>query len=536
MTSEYIDLKNIVVFGEKDLCGSVDSFSIEGHDLDLHGRFSSDDAEGWTVVAADKYRRFLTAGETTDARGWSLRLDLRRLHNLPAKSPLTLYGLRPGTNQLYPVGMGADLPERLQAYVEANQTEGVAELPSHREQYIHDIVEATKVRYVSTSIQDNIRTGNNYQSINLEKILREGTRTNRNDFLRQVDFKGKSVLDIGANTGEMSRAIRLLGADLVDGVEYDSFFVETGRMINAVMGATRVSLFQGDVTHPGFYKDKKYDIVVALSVFVYIKGVMENLAAMTDVLVFETHTLDHGLKMYLDAVLPHFPVYRHVGYSQMNDDPRRSRAFLVFARDEASLASAFEPRHLRVESYFPNKFLEEYGSSTPGEFLGWATEIRAATDIVELSREKMGFGSKAYFASYLIGYLEYLENGSVVAAENYFLRRYRASIEDESIDSKLKPLLTDMERIVQKVTAKFRDLDHCLAGEFHRVPLIYLSLASDGKHVFTDVDGRELRAGNIDGHHRFFIAQVLGLKTIAYMTSERRPEFTRKIKSSYSLS
>ena len=125
---------------------------------------------------------------------------------------------------------------------------------------------------------------------------------------------------------------------------------------------------------------------------------------------------------------------------------------------------------------------------------------------------------------------------SVVAAENYFLRRYRASIEDESIDSKLKPLLTDMERIVQKVTAKFRDLDHCLAGEFHRVPLIYLSLASDGKHVFTDVDGRELRAGNIDGHHRFFIAQVLGLKTIAYMTSERRPEFTRKIKSSYSLS
>lgn len=534
--SDYIDLNNKIYFGEEDACSVIDAFSINDSILSLEGRFTADDAQDWTIIAADKYRRFLAIGETDDTGAWTLTLDMKRLKNLPANAPLALYGLRPKTNQLFPVQKHPSVTKRVEEYLNEIQDKPISELPSHQEQYIQDIVEATKVSYISTSIQDNIITGNNYQSLSLKKTLREGTRTDRNTFLRQVDFKGKTVLDIGANTGEMSRSIRLLGADLVDGVEYDPFFVETGRMINGAVGATRVSLFQGDATHPGFYKGKTYDIVVALSVYVYIKNVMAELAQITDVLVFETHTLDHGLQMYLDAVLPHFPVYQHVGYSQMSDQLRRSRAFLIFAKDQAALDGVFQPKRLKIGSYFDNKFFAEYGTTTPENFLEWARDLRARIDPTALNRNKLSFGSSAYFAAYIIGYLDYLENDRTVTEDNIFVRRYVDAVQKGDLDANLKPVVGDKENALLKVTAKYRDMDYCLAGEFHRVPLIYLALDENGSLPFTDETGQVLRANNLDGHHRYFIAQVLGIDEMMCMLPERSPKFAEKIKTTYTLS
>lgn len=535
MTSEYIDLNNMTVFGEEDVCGSVGDFSIESAQLNLAGVINVSDATDWRIVAADKYRRFLSAVTTGENGEWSLSLDMNRLKNLPAKAPLVLYGLRPDANQLFPIQMQSGANDLIEKHIQEIQKKPVDELPSHHGKYIEDIIEATKFRYVSTSIQDDIITGNNYQSVNLKKILREGTRTDRNDFLRQVNFERKSVLDIGANTGEMSRSIRLLGADLVDGVEYDSFFVETGRMVNGVSGATRVSLFQGDVTHPGLYKDKKYDIVVALSVYVYIKGVMKELAEMTDVLVFETHTLDHGLQMYLDSVLPHFPVYQHVGYSQMNNVLTRSRAFLIFAKDQESLDSAFTPKNLIIDSYFNNGFIENNGTTTPENFLEWAKALRSKTDFDTLNAGKFSFGSNEYFLSYIIGYLEYLENGSTVTADNTFVRNFVDAIQKGDLDKKLKPIIEDESSTLQKVLLKYRDFDNCLSGNFHRVPLIFLALDDEGNKKFWSTDGQPYSASNIDGHHRYFIAQLLGIKEMMFMTSERMPKFAEKIHTTYTL-
>ncbi|MFK7940776.1 MAG: class I SAM-dependent methyltransferase [Roseovarius sp.] len=535
MLSEYIDLNNMIYFGDEDICSAVDKFSIDNSMLTLTGTFTSDDAAQWKVVAADKYRRFLAAGETSQTGEWSLTLDMKRLQNLPAEAPLVLWGLRPNTTQIYPVAPNPSVNKRIEEFLATIQKKPISELPSHQEIYIRDIVEATKVGYVSTSIQENIITGNNYQSLSLKKTLREGTRTDRNTFLRQVDFTGKSVLDIGANTGEMSRSIRLLGADLVDGVEYDSFFVETGRMINGAVGATRVSLFQGDATHPGFYKDKKYDIVVALSVYVYIKNVMKELAEMTDVLVFETHTLDHGLQMYLDVVLPHFPVYQHVGYSQMSDVLKRSRAFVIFAKDQKALESAFKPKTITIDSYFDNKFFSKHKKTTPKNFLKWANDLRGKANLDALNQEKLSFGSSAYFETYIIGYLEYLEHDKTVTEDNIFVRRYVDAVETGNLDQKLKPVVADRENTLLKVTGKYKDLDYCLAGELHRVPLIYLALDEKGALTFTDETGQTLTASNIDGHHRYFIAQILGIKEMMCMVPDRSPKFAEKIKTTYSL-
>src|SRR5690606_9237664 len=133
-----------------------------------------------------------------------------------------------------------------------------------------------------------------YQPIDLGGYTTTGGRPHRDVFVKHLDFTGKTVLDIAANLGENSRLARQQGAALVDGYEFDSFFVETVRFINAAMGTTRVSLFQGDATDPKLYGGMKYDIVLGFSVFVYIRNVLAEIAKITDTLVIETHTLDHG--------------------------------------------------------------------------------------------------------------------------------------------------------------------------------------------------------------------------------------------------
>ena len=95
-----------------------------------------------------------------------------------------------------------------------------------------------EARHVKTGFQ---RT-NHYQSVTLGNTTTLGFRTARGELLDSIDFEGKAVLDLGANLGELSRAARERGASLVDGFEYDPFFVEIAQAVAAHNGATS-SLF-----------------------------------------------------------------------------------------------------------------------------------------------------------------------------------------------------------------------------------------------------------------------------------------------------
>jgi len=107
------------------------------------------------------------------------------------------------------------------------------DLPTVKPALKQAILDAIALKYTSVSCKDGIETGNHYQSLTLGDEHTTGFRSGREGFLDQIDFRGKRVLDLGSNLGEISRAARARGAAVVDGYEYDLFFVELAQAINA---------------------------------------------------------------------------------------------------------------------------------------------------------------------------------------------------------------------------------------------------------------------------------------------------------------
>jgi SAM-dependent methyltransferase len=209
------------------------------------------------------------------------------------------------------------------------------------QEQLRTLIQASLARaYTSTSCHQEIPTDNHYQSVQLGDTVTEGFRSNRVDLLGEIDFSGKTVLDLGSNLGEISRQARALGADLVDGFEYDPYFVTLADLINALNRTTRVSFFETDITQPAVY-DTQYDIVLAFSVFVYIRRILSDIARITrELLIIETHRLENNLdSYYIEPVSRLFPHYEMLGYTDWGAANPNSgtRAVIAFARDPSVL-------------------------------------------------------------------------------------------------------------------------------------------------------------------------------------------------------
>jgi SAM-dependent methyltransferase len=205
------------------------------------------------------------------------------------------------------------------------------------------IIESLNVQYMSESSRDSLRTDNHYQTVRLGDTPSRGIRTTRDSILDRINFQGRRVLDLGCNLGELSRGARARGAALVDGFEYDPYFVEIGNVINAYNDITRVSLYQRDITKPSIY-DEHYDIVLAFSVFVYLEDIVDTIAGIADLaLVLETHKLEDNLEShYMAKLLPHLPHYVVLGDTEWGTsyDENEKRTVIVFCKEESGLALA----------------------------------------------------------------------------------------------------------------------------------------------------------------------------------------------------
>ena len=232
-----------------------------------------------------------------------------------------------------------------------------------------------------------------------------------------------SVLDLGANTGEMSRSVRALGARLVDGYEYDPYFVEIGRTVNALVGATRVSLFQGDCTRAALYENFRYDIVLALNVWVYIEGVISIIKDIAPIVVFETHTLDHGINFYYSRLCPWFPAATCLGLTDVGDDPHKSRAFIVFANSYDNINTHVQQEFVEVKPYFRNRFLERTGILTQQEAIDLAARCFAErSDARWGAEDHCSFGREGYFDALLAGFHQFMMEDRKVSDENFYLK------------------------------------------------------------------------------------------------------------------
>ncbi len=426
-----------------------------------------------------------------------------------------------------------EITTEIRAWLAANAGAGHA----GRSDLLELITTALEVDYVSRSCRGGVKTGNHYQSVRLGNVRTSGFRTGRKALLDQIDFEGRTVLDLGSNLGELSREARERGATRVVGVEYDEYFVTVADALNAFNGVDGVEFGQGDIGDPRLYREH-FDIVLAFSVFEYIHGVVAEVAAVTgELLVLETHKLDGNLEsQYLEPFASYLPAYRSLGRSEWGRalDERAERAVVAFAGDEPTLRGGLRDEgHVhgsamgkRVEidvsataGYLHERFLSMFSFGSLAELLA---AIRTTTVDFEAmagnADMRRGYRGWLYWFTYLKGYVEYLERGSV-EADNVFCRylaeRHLPQVDEPGMAS------SDLAAITAR---RYRDLDRMraflsvdkreLVG-FVPVRLILSDPPPANPLCVRLADGETLAARMIDGWHRLFAAALCGVPTLS---------------------
>ena len=429
---------------------------------------------------------------------------------------------------------------------EGRSVPGSGANPGTKEDLKALILAALEANYTSESPYGRHQTGNHYQSVRLGDTYTEGFRGDREEALDLVSFDGKKVLDLGSNLGEISRSARRRGAYLVDGYEVDPYFVQIANLINAYNHVTRVSFFTRDITKPGTYEER-YQIVLAFSVFVYIKPVLEYVAGITDeLLLLETHTLDDGIRSaYIDPVLPYFPHHRVLAETDSKaaaEDGGR-RAVIAFAREEGLLPSVASTREAHpltraerdrdapivgvaaggrplfdvARTPWCDPFFRTWAFPTPEDLLAAVDGMQVDVDLLargsDLRRALSGWG---YWTLYIKGYLEHKRTGRL-DPDNTYLRYLGDYFRAHLHDPRLLNYMSDPSRAAAMVERRYRDFDvfrsagsdlQGLFEEVRAVEVVRVDPSTPGAHaVYLRGKHRPL-FGTIDGYHRRFLARL----------------------------
>jgi predicted RNA methylase len=421
------------------------------------------------------------------------------------------------------------------------------------------ILRALSANYISKSCHDAVLTGNHYQSVTLGEIQTTGFRADRREFIDRIDFEGKKVLDLGSNLGEIGRAARAWGASLVDGFEYDQYFLQIANLLNAYNEVTGVSFYRRNIVDPSVY-DEHYDIVLAFSVFVYVEPMLSSIAKITDqAFVLETHKLEGDLEStYLEPVLPYFPYYRILGESDYGTphDVSEVRAVIVFAKRESTLAAVLKEEPLevgssdaerltramdsqQVASYPVNRYID--GRKTPLSdkfFSTWnfdsAQDLLAAIAGMELDVDTVArchdlardvLGGWVYWVLYIKGYLQHKSTGTIGQGNTYYdyLTKYFGP---RAHDPSLVRILADPTAATELVARRFEDFDlfrdhaaHDPSEAVHIDPItVVLSNPppneDDAMVVYEVGSDAPLLAIIIDGYHRLFLARLFSVERL----------------------
>jgi SAM-dependent methyltransferase len=420
----------------------------------------------------------------------------------------------------------------------------IMEIPTLKASLKELILEALSLNYVSVSGNAGIQTGNHYQSVTLGEEHTDGFRSDRQPFLEQIDFEGKRVLDLGSNLGEMSRAARARGASLVDGFEYDPFFVELAYAINAFNGTTRVSFYLRDITEPGIYTES-YDVVLGLSVYIYLQHVLPSLAQITTgVLVLETHKLEGNLEStYLEPLEKHFPFHMFLGASDWGSglDTKAQRAVIAFAKSEQLLRKHIRgleapPAHPLCVDRRPgtqpvigdidvgrtpwyDEFFKAFAFDSAEQLIAEAgrmdVDVRAL--VAEPDFVTKGMGGWVYWLIYLIGALQRRESGVSGPGNCY----YDLLAEHWTQDPGRAKDYTHATRLAELVSRRCDDFDLFLTNREAPSKVAPLGLviprgpavptpACDVKRIYEVHAEVPVETTIFDGYHRLFLARLFG--------------------------
>ena len=413
---------------------------------------------------------------------------------------------------------------------------------------------------VATTTGEAIQAGNHYQSVALGDVRTRGFRNDRTEFLDQIDFSGKTVLDLGSNLGELSREARTRGASLVDGFEYDPYFIEIAELVNAFNGTTRVSFYQRDIGDPEIYTER-YDIVLAFAVMGQgAANAMWRIAEITDVLVLETHRLEGNFEEhYMSPVSRYFPYHRMLGESDwgISFDQQEVRATMVFAKTREALDDSLldavpvleepaDPHEARVTSdgerhvdvartVLQRKFFDTFNFDTTDQL--FAAVEGMSVDVTALARSRdsrvEGYDGWVLWFMFLRGYLEYARTGKVGPGNAYF--DYLSAHHDQALDP-VVALAAGRGSTREYIMRQFEGTDRLrdaagrpeVSEEIPPIQVFTSDRAVQRTLVYEPGAPEPIGATRVDGWHRLFSArlfEVPQLRMEVIQEAEPKPIF-----------
>jgi SAM-dependent methyltransferase len=428
---------------------------------------------------------------------------------------------------------------------------------------LRDIIKThLKTSAVSISSFEAKRTGNAYQAVRLGDEVVKGFRSAQRHVFAGVDLRNKTVLDLGANLGEVSRDAARAGAASVLGLEYDRYFVQMARLIAAHDDLSNVNFTQGDLSKPETYAGR-YDVVVALSVFAYVKGYVGKLAAMTnELLIMETHAVKKNWhKQYIKELGRHFPYVAVVGASDHKASSTTEWRYLLYcshkpldgilatrARDLTSTEGLLTLDMARSSVPYLDKVLDVIGVR-PGDFEEVASaasaylQSRPAEESFEQITKRGLVRAPHYWCHFLAGYGEYRARGRIDAGNTYY-RLLAQLVERGLYDGAFKTIFKRPDGGIPRLELRYRMIDELLGkndgGESLHPVILYDILERDqfrkngpALELFIEEAGGTVCPLAIDGHHRTFVAYIAGARRLCavpvwYQNSKSVLNFVRR--------
>ena len=400
------------------------------------------------------------------------------------------------------------------------------------------ILDALAAKYTSESCQDGIKTGNSYQTLRLGDDVTAGFRGSRDSMLSRVRFGGQKVLDLGSNLGELSRYARRRGADRVDGLEYEAYFVEIANLANAYNDVSRVSFQQGDITDTGLCLEP-YDIVLGFSVFTYLSRVLSQVASVTrKLLIIETHKLEGNLESgYVKPLRPFFPCHRELGTTDWGTSERHSggqRRVLAFARSEAMLEQMIDADGVTESAASDTRLIDLWESRfnvfdsfrrdiSELPVIDWgvlAGKLREReTDPGKLADDPQYRGAYSgwpYWVAFLKG-LDEFRRGKPAGATTY-AAYLRDLFRDTNFDPGLGALFANDERYAARIQLRYLDALRIQAGDTASLAptTAFASPALEPSPIELSLccPNERVACRAFDGYHRVFSALISGVRYV----------------------
>jgi len=435
--------------------------------------------------------------------------------------------------------------------------QATAELLQALQEEVKQTVDSALEQKGVISVSPHQRTGGGYQTVRFRDSQRGGFRSARPNLLSGLAIEGRSVCDLGANLGEISRDLRRAGADRVDAYEYDHFFTQLARYITAYNGLSDVNHHQVDVSAPGFLRGE-YDLGVGLSAYSFMHENIDYICGqIAESLIIETHEISDSSwhEHYVEPISRHFPYwccFGKVAHGRAGSSKRR--LWLAFFRSQRTGFAFYGRRaaELRpdgegvIEVDLERSRLNLLNQS---ELLDGSNLIleRRSQPLSQQSRRlfadrldeyerrlatdeyvNLSLSGEPYWLALLLGLGELEDRGSFDQANTYWKWMTRG-VEAGLVDPGLKPLLQDPGRLQEKMALRLSALGQALrsrdTSSFGDIPIAYNATpdhpAFENLHLKTlALDGSDelLCVPRLNGHHRLFVMRLLDVKSCPMMT------------------